>query len=52
MKVKCYVIKECRKKSLLRKIELYYSLQGLLLKHGPGPWNRNLKNLDPEKLGS
>ena len=23
----------------------------LLLKHGPRPWTRVLKNLDPEKLG-
>ena len=24
----------------------------LLLKLGPGPWTRTLKNLNPEKLGS
>ena len=26
-------------------------LDGLLLKPGPGPWTRTLKNLDPEKHG-
>ena len=25
--------------------------KGLLLKPGPGPWTRALKNLDPEKPG-
>ena len=41
----------CRKFSYLTFLSKCCHMKELLLKPGPGPWTRTLKNRDPEKPG-
>ena len=49
--ISMFMLKTAVKKKLLEKIRKNSHAKGLLLKPGPRPWTRTLKNLDPEKPG-